>query len=233
MSFNFKNIIHGISERVDGNMRIDGDFEKTGLKNRKLFFCKLGIDSLNSVLLRQRHSCNVLVINKNFEQKVYEDFDGLVTQDKGLILCITVGDCLPIYFYDSKKEVIGIAHAGWKGVLGNISKNVIEKMSSEFGSKLEDIKVEIGPHIKDCHFLVKEDVFSKFMDYRKHFKESKDDIFINLSNIVKEQLTDMGVSIGNIDIEAECTHCNNNFFSYRRDKPEYVETMMAYIVMSK
>lgn len=37
MSFNFENIIHGISERSDGNMRIDRNFEQDGLKNRKLF----------------------------------------------------------------------------------------------------------------------------------------------------------------------------------------------------
>lgn len=162
---------------------------------------------------------------------MYEDFDGLVTKDKGLILCITVGDCLPIYFYDSKKEVIGIAHAGWKGVLGNISENIIGKMSKEFGSRPEDIKVKIGPHIKDCHFVVKEDVSSKFMNYKKHFKESNDGIFIDLSFIVIEQLSSMGILFENIDTDAECTHCNNKFFSYRRDKPEYVETMMAYIVM--
>jgi YfiH family protein len=231
MYFNFEKIIYGISERTEGNMRIDGNFEKIGLKNRKLFFDKLGISNLDSVLVRQRHSCNVLVIDKDFEQKVHDNFDGLVTKDKRFILCITVGDCLPLYFYDSKKEVIGIAHAGWKGVLGNISKNMVEKMSLEFGSKPEDVEVKIGPHIKGCHFLVKDDVSSKFIDYKKHFKESKDGISINLSSIVTEQLTSMGVLLKNIDTDNECTHCNKKFFSYRRDKPEFVETMMAYIAM--
>lgn len=49
-----------------------------------------------------------------------EGGDGLVTNIPNLVLTTYHADCVPLYFYDYDKKVIGLAHAGWKGTYKNI-----------------------------------------------------------------------------------------------------------------
>ena len=52
-------------------------------------------------------------------------------------------DCAPVFIYDSKSELIGLVHSGWKGTLKSISKNAIDLFIKN-GSKPNDIQVFIG-----------------------------------------------------------------------------------------
>ena len=54
--------------------------------------------------------------------------------------------------------------------------------------------------------------------------------FINLSGVIRAQLLELNILDKNIIISRECTYClTHKYFSYRRDKPEEVEAMLAYI----
>ncbi len=67
-------------------------------------------------------------------------------------------DCVPLFFLDPSKKVIGIAHSGWKGTAGKIGKKMIQRMNQEFCCRPEEILTYIGPAICEKCYEVEEDV---------------------------------------------------------------------------
>ncbi len=57
--------------------------------------------------------------------KDYQDVDGLVTDRAGIVLATFFADCVPLYFLDVRRRVIGLAHSGWRGTAGRIGKKKI------------------------------------------------------------------------------------------------------------
>ncbi len=164
-----------------------------------------------------------------------EDCDGLVTALRNVTLSTTHGDCLPIFAYDPQKEVIGVAHAGWRGSAGGIAARLIECMSREFGCAEKNIHAVIGPGIGACCFEVDSDVaehFSDNMPWTEDYIMRRFDgkYLIDLKAVNCELLELSGVPAGNIFIDKACSCCASNkdrFFSYRRDGCS--ERMLAYI----
>ncbi|MBN2854587.1 peptidoglycan editing factor PgeF [Patescibacteria group bacterium] len=215
------NLDLGISDKKDGPM-------KSSLDNRLLFFKNKNLDHKIIVSAGLVHKNRVVVVDGIDKSKSIPDCDALITNQNKYLLTITIADCLPIYFYDKSKKIIALAHAGWRGVVSNIAWEVINVFISHYNSKPNDIEVFIGPHIKDCHFEVKDDVASQFKTSDSIIINQK--IYINLAKIVREQLFELGLRDDNIKITEECTYClSDKYFSYRRDKPEELETMIAYI----
>ena len=46
--------------------------------------------------------------------------DGLITNIPNIILTTYHADCVPIYFLDKEKKIVGLAHGGWRGTYNNI-----------------------------------------------------------------------------------------------------------------
>lgn len=229
MDFKFKNLLYGLSDKNDGQMRLN---DGVAIENRKKFFDKAGIKIEDVVSARLAHGNQIKTIDYNDKGKIIDNIDGLITNKRNLFLTITVADCLPIYFFDFQKEIIGIAHAGWKGILLNISGEMINKMKEIYKSDFKDIAVYIGPHIQKCHFEAKDDLIKKFDEYRDFIIKRNNLAFIDLVGIAKMQFEQAGIKSENITISNKCTYCENQkYFSFRRDKPEKVEAMAAYIGM--
>lgn len=227
---NNKKISFGISKKTDGQMILSDD--PGPFLNRKKFFNKKNIDIKNVVSAKLNHENSVKVVNKNSRGKIINSVDALISGDRQVCLSVTVGDCLPILFYDDKNQIIGIAHSGWRGTLSNISSAVIKKMEENFKSNPKNIKIFIGPHIKKCHFEIKEDLIDKFKIYNKYIIYRDDKIFVDLEKIIVAQLLEVGVLKNNISISGICTYCNKNYFSFRRDRPEKVVSQIAYIMLN-
>lgn len=214
--------------------------EKTK-NNRQIFFEKNNIDSSRLINAECVHGANIAIITDdsmpgsgalNPETQI-KNADGLITNIKNSYLMITGGDCFPVFFYDPQKQAIGIAHAGWKGILNEIAPKMVSEFKNQFKSNPADIQVYIGPGIKSCHFKVKEDIkelFSK--DYKNAIIEKDGKIFIDLPAIIALQLNEAGVKTENITLHPDCAFCEEKYFSYRRDKPEKIEAQ-AYIINLK
>lgn len=218
---NNHNLYIGISEKKDGPM-------KSSLENRLLFFKNNNLGNKIIVSAGLVHKNKVVIVDGIDENQSISDCDALITNQSKYLLIITIADCLPIYFFDKNKKVIALTHAGWRGVTSKIIKEVINIFTDYYNSNLNDIEVFIGPHIKDCHFEVKDDVSSQFKISDSTIRDEK--TYINLSKIVKNQLLQLNINNDNISISDECTYClNDKYFSYRRDNPKELETMIAYI----
>ena len=78
--------------------------------------------------------------------------DGIITTNRSLIPTVTVADCMPLYLYDPESGVFGIVHSGWKGT--GIIADAIELAVRNYGARAHDFCVVLGPHIRDCCYIV-------------------------------------------------------------------------------
>ena len=154
----------------------------------------------------------------------YDDVDGLITDEPGLLLNAFGSDCPTIYFVDTVHRAIGLSHAGWRGTAGRIGAVTINAMAREFHTSPEDLLCAIGPGIcQDC-YEISEDVADVF---RREFSQSP-----GLASILKPGrpghwqlslwkaniavLTEAGVPARNISVSDRCTCCNpDRLFSHR------------------
>ncbi|MDP1706667.1 MAG: polyphenol oxidase family protein [bacterium] len=240
--FDDQPLIYGLSKKNDGPMNFRFP------ENRQEFLTRNDLTE-KLILPRLQHGNGVVSINK---ENISGDFqaDALITKEKGILLGVTVADCFPVYFFDSVTQAIGIAHCGWRGVLKNIVPEMISVFKNNFGSKPENILLAIGPGLRFCHFVVQDDVIGQFAGYESFtptpdkdnrtfglqanphqvwgFIEKKEDgYYVDLEKIIHYQAMKNGVRI--VEVAGICTFEKEDYFSYRRDKKEQVDSMLAYI----
>ena len=209
---------------------------------------QLGISLENIVKSKQTHTDIVKIVTREnggdgILHPIDENYayDGLITNEKNLLLCTVEADCVPVYFYDPVKEVIAMVHSGWKGTVKKISEVAIKKMSDTFGCDPQNFFAAIGPHIcKDC-YEVGQDVFEEFrqsfdeQELGKIFtRKNQEKYLLNLEQAVKITLVKNGVPVKNIFSTGVCTLHSQiegySFCSYRRTKSK-TERMLTAIMM--
>jgi YfiH family protein len=70
----------------------------------------------------------------------------MVTRVPGISLGVTAADCAPVLFVDPRAQVIGAAHAGWKGAMGGVLEAAVATMEG-LGAKRLRIRAALGPCI--------------------------------------------------------------------------------------
>lgn len=233
--FNSLNFAVGTGEKRDeiGNI----------IQNHRIAASVFGLDENFVCRTYQTHSLTVL---EAFEQDrgrgtvkpPYDcDVDGLVTRCKDTVLSVRSADCVPILFYDTKKNICGAVHSGWKGTLGGIS-GVAIKMMCDMGCEKKDIIAAIGPCAGVCCYEVGEELYQKFTDLDKQNSEffipkengkyHLDLTALNVALLLKNGLQDQNVSACRI-----CTCCNTDkFFSHRMMGAER-GTMASFIMLRR
>jgi len=140
--------------------------------------------------------------------------DAVVTQDKGVVCAVMTADCLPIFASDTLATQVGVAHAGWKGIVNG----VIESFIDSFESK--NLLVHFGPAISPAAFEVGEEVYQQFIDkdikLAQAFVAKGNKYQLDIYQAARVVLNSLGVkSISGGD---ECTYTQQDkYFSYRRD----------------
>lgn len=208
-------IVYHFTNIYDGNLAFHtGDDITNVMKNRENLAIKLGYKSENLVYMNQTHKSNIQIVDKN-SSKLIEDCDALITNQKNLPLMVMVADCIPIFLFDSKKEVIAVIHAGRNSTFLEIAKKTLEKMIKEFSCEVKDIKAILGPSIQECCYEVDEKLANIVKkSFGEEFVKNRN---INLQAINKMQLNSLGLF--DIEISHICTKCSKEpYFSYRKDK---------------
>ena len=220
----------GYSEKSDGNMYLSGEgFDPENVANRERYFKQIELTGKKIVAANLIHGTHVAIVDASSPEFLL-DTDALVTKEKDIILTLTGADCFPVYFEDATQGIIGLAHCGWRGITGGILRETIETIES-LGGTLGNISVTIGPGICGKHFEIKEDILGNFSEYPEALIREGEGISIDLRTIMKIQLERLGITSAHIIDQDECTHClTGKYFSYRRDKPEQLETQVAHIV---
>jgi len=113
--------------------------------------------------VHQVHSANVVYVEHAWPQGERPRTDGMVTDRPGLLLGILTADCAPVLFADDEAEVIGAAHAGWRGALAGVTDATIAAME-QLGAQRQRIAAAIGPCIAQLSYEVGEDFRAAFVE---------------------------------------------------------------------
>ena len=95
-------------------------------------------------------------------ERDYRDIDGLITNERGLVLTTFHADCTPLYFVDEAHHAIGLAHSGWRGTVNDMAGEMVRRMGEEFGTAPGDLVCAIGPCICGACYEVGRDVYDAF-----------------------------------------------------------------------
>ena len=253
----FPDILHFITTRQGGfsekpfhsfNLASHvGDREEHVFRNREQLAAALCIPAKNFIFAQQEHGTNILITN--FKKDVIDNNnftksdkvgDAFLTDDKGICLLIFVADCVPVLFFDYKKRVIGLAHAGWKGTIGLISQKTVQLMQSHYGCSVQDIICGLGPSIGPCCYEVGEEVldkardsFSDDLNHLIHHEPSKNQYFFDLWQANKVQLLKCGIPEENIALANICTSCHSDLFFSNRKEKGYTGRFAAGIMLRR
>ena len=197
------------------------DKKENVLKNLEFVAEKISCNRESLITLNQQHTNRVIHFDnfKSVENKLTGD--AMVSEVKNIGIGILTADCVPIFFYDYKKKIIGCAHAGWKGALRGIIKNTVNKFN-ELNSNNDDLIAVVGPCISKKNYEVKQDFFEKFIAQDKNNKNFFDKVsdekyFFDLRGFVNKEL--FNLNIKNIDnIEMDTYSEKEFFYSYRRSQ---------------
>ena len=200
--------------------------------NRRDIFKEAGAGDAVPVWPRQVHGNRIAVVSRPPEEPLsIEDTDGVITNQENVLLTTVHADCLPVYFFDRKRKVIGLVHAGWRGTVASIAVRAVCEMERVFGSGREDINVYIGPGISRCCFETGREVYNEFagkwsfMPELTHVKineAGEEKYYIDLKGVNLRLLEAAGIAPENIEVSPHCTCCEPELFcSYRREGGTY------------
>lgn len=240
----FSTRLGGISEGFFTSMNLSytrGDKKEAVDENFDRIAKVLSCDSSDFVCSDQTHTTNIRIVTgkdrgKGVRRpKDYRDIDGLLTDEEGIALATFYADCVPLYFMDVRKRVIGLAHSGWRGTAGRIGEKMISLMQEQYGCEKKDILAAIGPSIcVDC-YEVSEDVAIVFKnefgdtvlrDGRETGKFQLDLWKANEIILLESGLNSSQISIANI-----CTCCNDKILYSHRASQGKRGNLGAFIML--
>ena len=192
------------------------DKKESVKKNLDYVAKKMDIRRDKLILMYQTHSSKVVEIKKNnYKKKIIAD--AMITKMKGYSLGVVTADCVPIILYDTKNEIIGCIHAGWRGALLGVIRNTIAKIKKiSSGNK---IYACIGPCIGKKNYEVDKNFYKMFMAKSKNNKiyfsnKNKNKKLFNLRKFITNKLIKSNINVDQVDRDTFAE--KSNFFSYRR-----------------
>lgn len=244
-------INHAFSTRLGGvsdgefssmNMAFNrGDNPKNVTENYRRICSSAGFEFESLVASAQDHHTFVRAVTSKdrgigiYKPRDIESVDALITNERGVTLVTYYADCTPLFFVDTNKKAIGLAHAGWRGTVGKIGKKIVEKMTKLYKTNPSDIVAAIGPAISVCCYEVDKPCADNFLnleglDTEKFvFPKENGKYLIDLLETNRQILVSSGVKPENITVSDLCTNCNSELLWSHRATKGRRGTMSAFM----
>jgi len=155
---------HAFAQRIPG---IDVSYDKPEVLKRldaahRGIRNGIGVDDWLLFTAQQIHGDRIAIVDRadcsgsrvGCEDKQFPGCDGIITNQRGIVLGVYVADCCAVYIVDSKTPAIGLVHSGRKGTELGIVPNAIAQMSDRFGSDPADMIVQLSPCIRPPDYEV-------------------------------------------------------------------------------
>ena len=169
----------------------------------------------------QHHSNQVRIVERDRIVGPVEA-DGLVTGLDSFALAVLTADCVPVAF--SATGAVGIAHCGWKGIVGGILAESVKAIRELVGDPSANVEAAVGPHIcVECYEFEgpsKAEVKKKYGD--SAFRTVLASSHLDLGALISYELSELGVSADFTN--DQCTNQTDTLNSYRGDGSELRQT---------
>jgi YfiH family protein len=132
-------------------------------------------------------------------------------------LAIFTADCVPVFLIAEQAGVVGLLHAGWRGVRGHILARAVRQMRRRWHVSPPAIRAWAGPSIGPCCFEVQWDTARYFPSTRRR---SKGAWRVDLVGELHHQAKRLGIRWSRKNPSQGCTMHGSRYYSYRRDKTD-------------
>ena len=160
-------------------------------------------------------------------EKPHIKADAILTDQPGVTLLMRFADCVPVFLYDPRHKVIGLAHAGWQGTLKRTAACAVQAMQEQYGSRPADILAGIGPSIGAHHYPVGSEVVrqveqvfgadSRNLLHSGYGEEQNNGVKFDLWSANQLVLQQAGVQ--QIEVSGLCTACHpKDWYSHRAEQ---------------
>ncbi|MBL8377053.1 MAG: peptidoglycan editing factor PgeF [Burkholderiales bacterium] len=190
-----------------------GDLADHIARNRALLREYLPADA---AWLRQVHGAQVVVARPEGGEA---EADASVAHGPGAVCAVLVADCMPVFLADRDGGVVGLAHAGWRGLSGGVIEATVRAM----GTDPARLMAWLGPAIGPSQFEVGNDVRDAFVARDvaagaafRPYPQRPGKWLADLGQLARQRLAAIGVpAVGGGGM---CTVEDARFFSHRRDR---------------
>ena len=242
----FTTRLGGVSEGEFASMNTAfnrGDDPDRVTENYRRFCKSAGFDFNSLVASAQDHHTYVRAVTSAdkgigiYRPRDMESVDALITNEPNVTLVTYYADCTPLFFVDTEKRAIGLAHAGWRSTVGRIGEKVIKKMTALYGTDPKDIKAAVGPAISVCCYEVDEPCAANFLAMtdlsveRFVFSKGGGKYMLDLLEANRQILMSAGVPEESITLSDLCTNCNSTLLWSHRATKGHRGTMSAMMCL--
>ena len=175
------------------------------------------------VVSQQPHGAEVREHESNFEGwLVLSGYDGHITGLAGILLAVTVADCVPVYLAHPRTGSIALLHAGWRGIAAGLLERGIDRLSEVGGAPPAEFVMHCGVAIGPDHYEVGPEVLER-LGLEAEIGAAPAD----LRGLAATRARAAGVET--ITRSPWCTYRDSeHFWSHRRD-PDGAGRMVAYL----
>lgn len=222
----------GLYQSLNGGLG-SSDAPQLVQENRSRMAQEIGVAPERFLSLYQIHSADVVSVTAPWSERPRAD--AMVTATRGLGLAIATADCGPVLFVDAENQVIGAAHAGWRGAVSGVLEATLDAME-RLGARRGHVTAALGPTISQAAYEVGpefvENVVAASPDNARFFAPSTrpGHAMFDLPAYIGARLGAAGV--GAFHDLGLCTYSDAaRFFSYRRSthraEPDYGRLISA------
>lgn len=141
---------------------------------------------------------------------IVDGADGHATDAHGLMLLVTVADCVPVYLAAPERGAIALLHAGWRGTAAGILDRGVELLRTRVGAPPGDLVCHLGVAISGPAYEVGAEVMAGV----GQAVEGHGPWYLDIRGVLAEQAAKLGV--GEITVSGHCTATQHSeFFSHR------------------
>ena len=176
--------------------------------------------------LRQVHGADVARVEGPGDKAGWRA-DAAVTAAEGCALAVLTADCAPVALA-SAEGVIGVAHAGWRGVLAGVLEATVDEMRA-LGAT--DVRALVGPCVRaGCYAFGPaelDDVAARLGDGVRATTTDGQPA-LDLPAAVRTALRRAGIEPGDVGDVGTCTACSTQHFSWRARKEQQRQAAVVW-----
>jgi len=194
-----------------------GDDPAAVAVNRRVLCAATGVARVQ--WLNQVHGRRCIQASEDSAATVPEA-DAAWTTCRGLALAVLTADCVPVVVANRSGSLVGVAHAGWRGLVGGVLQNLLEALPV----RPADLIAWLGPAIGPSAFEVGGEVVAAIGALPAGDRlaadcavprAGSDRWLVDLFGLAAALLRRGGVA--EVLCDRLCTYRDPRFYSYRRD----------------